>query len=684
MPRASRLPAAALLAAGLALAAGEVEAGGDTVHGTRSGAMSERAHRIDLRFTPGYATAVVRRTVHNASARADEAVYAILLPQGAVATRLRLQARGGSSWPVGGSLAAREAADRYHWSTGFDGHGRRGPDDAALLSWAAFGGLSLRVFPVAAGRYRTVEYTLELPATWIDGRWVIELEDIGLDGSPAELYVRPVDRADRLYVDGEAVRPGHRVVLDEPHAIALEPHAPPAVALELASLAVSRERALAHWRLSLGRGLAAIPRNAHVVVALDASRSLAVGVDEAQRRAALAYLEHFHAAGSAARVAVLTFDRRVHRVSDGWVSVARAREIIADATLTRDNGSDVALALHEARALFADAPANAPRRVLLLTDFMTASSRPFAAHEAAAVDTGAIVHLAAVADDALALTRDDRHLWAAVAARTGGVVWQAAVASDGDPDARADAVVLFEEWARPLRIDSLRVELGRPDRVAASPASLAVGEGIEAQLLLDRPVDQISVRGLTWNIPFVHTARRSVPLSRRWAALWFATAASAELTADEGLGLARRGGAVTPWTSHLLAGPAAAPSREGFEREALGSGGRPGKGGGGGTGTGYGRSRGAGFRGRLDRQTWLESQVVARWLACGGAGRGVELELDTTYDELVDFSVRGPGSAALVACMHESTWALRLPTGDFVDPRARWTVVVPPAHLARK
>src|SRR5688500_16864675 len=98
MTRASRLPAAALLAAGLALAAGEVEAGGDTVHGTRGGAMSERAHRIDLRFTPGYATAVVRRTVHNASARADEADYAILLPHGAVATRLRLQTRGGSSW----------------------------------------------------------------------------------------------------------------------------------------------------------------------------------------------------------------------------------------------------------------------------------------------------------------------------------------------------------------------------------------------------------------------------------------------------------------------------------------------------------------------------------------------------------------------------------------------------------
>ncbi|WAS90804.1 VWA domain-containing protein [Nannocystis punicea] len=667
---------AAVLVAGLG--AVSEAAAGDTLHGTRGARLREREHVIELRFAPGYATATVRRTVYNPAARADEVVYGLSLPDRAVATGLRLRERDGRSWLRGTALAVDEARGRHQRATGFDPQQRREPGDAALLAWVGPGSLSLQVFPVAAGRERTVETTLELPATWEDGRWVIAFDETGLDGAPAELIVHASGRADRLRVDGEFVRSGHRLALDGPHEVALVPAARPAVELELAAIAASSEQAFVHWRVTVAGPLLRIPHCVHVVVALDASRSLGAGVDEAQRRAARAYLEHLRAPGLAARVAVLRFDRRVRRWSDGWVSVERALELLAEATPSLANGSDVGLALREARALFAEAPADAPRRVLLLTDFMTASSRSPATHAVAAAETGAIVHLAAVADDEPALRRDDGHAWAAVAAGTGGVVWQAA-AGEGEPES---AAALFEEWARPVRIDALQIDL--EDASVSVPASLAEGEGVEEQRLLARPVERIAVRGRTWNLPFVHEARRSGPLSRRWAALAFATDAVAGLDEAAAQRLARRGGAVTPWTSHVLAATTAGPSREGFVREPVRPDRRVGKGGGGGTGSGRGRRHGAGFRGRLDRPTWLEGQVAFRWLGCGGVGRGVEVELETTYDEVVDLEVRASAPAGAVACLREAIWALSLPTGDFVDPRARWTVAVPPAGPARR
>jgi hypothetical protein len=106
-----------------------------------------------------------------------------------------------------------------------------------------------------------------------------------------------------------------------------------------------------------------------------------------------------------------------------------------------------------------------------------------------------------------------------------------------------------------------------------------------------------------------------------------------------------------------------------------------GKGGGGGTGTGYGRGAGAGFGGRLDRQGWLEDELAILWQRCGGAGHGATLELETTYEELVDFALTTPTASdpARLTCMREATWSLWLPATDFVDPRARWTVVLRPA-----
>lgn len=676
LPSARRVVTTILVT--LALAAGEAGASDDVLSGTHDGKMSERRHHIALRFEPGYATMVVRRTVHNASGRPDEAAYDLMVPDQAVATSLRLHARkaGRARWYDGELLAARLAADRYRALTGVD-LARSGPSgDLALLAWGSGHQLTLDVFPVAAGGDRTVEYTLDMPVAWIDGRWVLELDPTGLVDLPAELVVHAADRRDRLFVDDRPVASGHRLLLDDMYTLTLAPHARRDTQLELAAVDTGSGRTFVHWQLALPRKLTQIPRQLRVVIALDLSRSLALGVDEAQRRAALAYLEHLRGPKLAAKVAIFGFDRRVRPLSAGWVSVDRAIAALRSAALEPGNGSDVALALREATRLFAATPADAPRRVLVLTDFLTATSRTIAEHEAAAAGTAAIVHLAAVADDRPRLRRNDAHPWASVAARTRGVVWQAAASSTEDGDDRALAITLFEEWARPLRIDSLQIALGsEPD--APAPDSLLEGDLADEQLLVTGPVEEIVARGLTWNTPYVHTAARSDRLSQRWAALAFGSPVLRSLDANEQLHLARTSKAITPLTSFLVVSPGTTPSRDGISRDIPAEGGLIGKGGGGGTGSGYAGGRSAGFGGRLDRQAWLESELASRWERCGGTGRA-RLQLEATFEEIVDFSlyIPGPNIAALAACMCEATWALWLPAADFVDPRSRWTVAL--------
>lgn len=673
-----RLLLAATLAAST-LAPREAGAGGDSMASTRGGEMFEREHRIDLRFEPGYATLVVRRTVHNPSQRPDEASYGLLVPDQAVATRLRIRA-GKSRWYTGELLATQVAADRYHALTGMDPTrhpAARSPKDPALLAWEAPDELSLHVFPVDAGRDRTVEYTLEMPAAWIDGRWHIDLPDTGLEDLPADLSLRT--DAGRLYVDDRVVASGHRVRLDEPHTIALAPRERPVAALELASLPTGQDRAYVHWRLSLARHLAPIPRDLRVVIALDFSRSLPTAVDVAQRRAAMAYLEHLRQPHLGARVQLLGFDRRVRPLSRGWVSAARAIELLRNTKPELNNGSDIELALRTAGKLLASQPATSPKRVLLLTDFHTASSQPPAAHTAAATATGALVHLATVRDDNPRLARDDEHPWADVAASTRGVVWRAAAVADPEPEEHDEAIALFEEWVRPLRIDDLHVDLGQPYPEDPTPDTLAGGEAVTDLLLLPQVVDTLTVRGRTWNTPFVRTAQRDPALSRRWSALIFGSHLHDDLDEHEQLRLALHGGAVSPQTSYLAVEPGAAPTRDGIVRGPPGNTGLIGRGGGGGTGTGYGRSTSTGFSGRLDRQTWLEDQLDSFRQNCRSTD-ALTITLETTYDEIVDITTtQPPAPAALITCIREATWSLLLPTGDFTDPRARWTIKLPPA-----
>ncbi len=297
-----------IIIAALSLAPTAAEAGDDSLWGTRGGEqMVELDHQISMSFEPGYATMVVRRTVHNQLARHDEAVYEIAVPSGGVAVGLRTlgQRHGKPHWYRAELLEARLAEARYRELTGMDPHYPE-PKDPALLAWSWDGELTLQVFPVAPGADKTIEYTIDLPAYWEDGRWVIVLDATGIDGLPAELVVKPSNSGDRLYLDDQAIAAGHRLTLDTPHTLALGPREPAPIELELASVDTGSDRAVTQVRVMLASELSQVPKQARVVVALDLSRSLDNDQVEAQRHAALAYLEHWRSAGEPLRRAPTT------------------------------------------------------------------------------------------------------------------------------------------------------------------------------------------------------------------------------------------------------------------------------------------------------------------------------------------------------------------------------------------
>src|SRR5262245_47087544 len=161
----------------------------DQVGGTRSDKLREKTHVIEATLGRGHATLVVRRTVHNDGERPDQATFHIMLPDGAVATRLRTlgTSAGHPTWFEGELMEAEAAAAKYRELTGIGGYY---PKDPALLSWRSQNHLALQVFPCPPAEPKTIEYTLEVPTDYEDGRHHLRLPSMGTDALNATLVVR--------------------------------------------------------------------------------------------------------------------------------------------------------------------------------------------------------------------------------------------------------------------------------------------------------------------------------------------------------------------------------------------------------------------------------------------------------------------------------------------------------------
>lgn len=623
----------------------------DQVSALRSERLVETKHRIALTLARGHATLVVERTLFNGGPRHDEATFWIDVPPGAVATGLKTlgQLHGRPTWFAGELMEAEAAAAKYRELTGIGGYY---PKDPALLSWRHQTLLALQVFPCPPGQEKRVEYTLELPTVYREGKHQLLLDPMGTESLLAQLSVRPAERGDRVFVDGREVKPGARVQFERDHtlAFALVPSQRSLVEGTLAVRATPANRFVRRVDLYAAPKLSEVPKQADLVVLLDGSRSVSEPMRLGSMAAAQAYLSHF----SGAEAQVLVFDRKVHAPFGGFTSAEQAMLDLQALQIQPQNGSDVEAALLEADRLLAARPAGRPRRVVLLTDTLTHSRMTPARLQAALPSSGALLHIGVFSGQGTSLARFDEHPWQPAARASGGLVWHAAV--DPEADAYEALRTAYEEWARPLRIDGLSVDTHTPIELEL-PEALAEGEAV-SELALDRDgIASVTLSGELWAEPVQRTVAVSAPATQLWSALVFGSPLLDDLSEAEMMPLALHGGAVSPVTSYLAIEPGVRPSTEGLEHVS-------------GVGMGFGSSSakirmGATKVARppFDHQAWLAGKLTDAWRACGGRG-SASVGFETTLAEvvLVD-EARGLAYRDLVAdrCLEQAVWDLDLP-----------------------
>lgn len=620
----------------------------DTLSGTKANEMFDRAHTIEVRIDRGHARLVVTRVFENRFGKHDQAMlHMTSLPEGAVATGLR--SLGGDEskpiWFVAELLDAEVAAKRYRELTGIGGYY---PKDPALLSWRSPGHLALQVFPVAPKSQKTVELTLDMPTHWEQGQHAIELPRMGTDSLAPTVTFRPANAGDVLRIDGKTVAAGESRRLFGQLSAAIAPVDPPKLGGRFASVGFAKGRALLHASIEVALKLSQAPKGAYVVVVLDGSRSLSDAARQAELDATRAYLAHL----PDARVQILVFDRKVHALESSFVSVASALGDLK--TIAPRNGSDLDVALAEAAKRIAAAPAGAPRRIVAITDLATRST--LLPSSIKGLDaTKAVVHLATIRGGAPTVSRDDYDPWAAVARATGGVLWRASAGSDA-----AKNRPVYEEWARPLRIDRLSVT-GVGVTGVEIPDTLAEGEGYEETRLNAFPTPSIAVKGELWSTPISTVLATSASEEKLWAGLAIGTELLHELKDPEIATLAFKGGAVSPMTSYLAIEPGVRPSTEGLEWGAGGLGMSGIGSGGGGFGTGIGLG-GVG----PDRVKVLREKLATVAKTCGVTD--VRVRMETTWTEIVAVDVNN-------ACVTEGVYDLALPA-VFNQAWASWDVTI--------
>lgn len=634
-------------------------ASADTLSSSRY-ELTEEAHEIVAVVDRGSAKLVVRRTVANTGPRSDQALFWIEVPSAAVATRLRtsgMDAAGDRVWFEGDLMDAEEAARKYHELTGIGGYY---PKDPALLSWRSQGNLALQVFPVPPKASKTVEYTLEMPMRYEDGAYRIELPPLGTQDRPASVRALAAHAEDRLRING-VLATNSRIEATREIAIELQPAPGPSVSGALADVPLATNRFLFHGRADAAPRLSEVPAFAAVAIVMDTSRSMADGIAAAVS-AARAYLSNF----PRAEVTVVTFDRHVAMPLGSAISVPDALARMQGFAPTPKNGSQVDEAIARADAVLVGSSARA-RRMLVLTDMLTRTALSPARLAALSLKSGATVHVSTIEEGGdSTLKRDDDDAWAAFPRKTGGLLWHAET-SHADPTARR----VFEEWARPKRIDHLKVT-GFPENFAR-PDVLEEGSGMEYLGIADKRAERLSLEGELWSRPFKFEVSSSPAEERRWSALVFGSAVLDQLSEPEQRLLAMKGRAVSPMTSYLAIEPGVRPSIDGLEDEAGGL-----------VGDAWGAGdlglsgRGTYFGGGppADPQAFLNRELGQAWLRCGGTGRA-DVELESTKAEVVEVgnvALSNPGAKA-AACLREAAWELDLPA-SFAAAHADWTVHV--------
>lgn len=680
-------------------------AGADRLATARGEPILETAHEVAVDVGRGVATLRVRRTFDNRGQQPDQVETEFALPAGAAATGLRIKGR--RQWYAGQLMEAEMARVVYQSLTGF------GPwdlKDPAILFWNDLGRLGLFVFPVTPGQPSTVEYTLLVPLEYSNGTYYLDYPN---DPPQVELAVPGAvlhnsHRQTRFWVNGAPVASGQRVALgqrrfgDEPdQSAAIDDAGDPALqdAAELLTANDDDETADGAGRRKTGAALLAIsappidvvdvrlgrfdleagkhltwldvdaayplrpaPRRAQVVFVIDASRS----VDADGIAAALAFASAFVEQLPDSSSEVVLFDRQARRLFGRFVTASEWPAALAAAqtgtAMQPANGSFLERGLQLAAATLR--PRSGPRRIIAITDSLLrdAYRNAFSAQALAKLGGDRVVHLVDLrpgdAGDEVSAERDDEHALAPVPANHGGIVLDVAGGAAAR-DYRTSAL----ELVRPTRIDSFRIVASEGlEEAIGAPAVLDEGIGLRHASIQPAAASHVTLQGRIWAEPFV----RVVALDRDFShdvlpALLFGTPLYEGLDRVELLRAATAGKAVSPVTSYLSIEPGTRPSREGF---ALGADGEGGFGSGAG---GLGGKADHGIRivqGEVDRPALLINlarQALAPCLARWSLSAPLAIEIECTYDEIVDLALGNGPARELAACAEEALWAIDLP-----------------------
>ncbi len=615
--------AAALWPCGIAAA--------DRLHATRDQPLAEVAHDVDVSIADGLAHFRVRRSFENTGTTSDEARLAITVPAGAIASELRVWARG--RW-FDADLMATDAAEAFYAAAPPQSHA----GSPVLLERREGGGLSLALYPIAPGRVATVEYTLIAPADYRDGAYRLAYPQREQTGLP---LVEPVVR-----VAGERV--------DSIDSIAIPPSPIAVLTARLGIAKASRAHSLVRFEIDAEPQLAPLPVRAQVVFVIDASYSMDLNGEDAiaaQLEVIRAYLTHVPDAS----VELVAVRRRAERVFGKFVAAnsfeAELRDAQRRGAFAQGNGS----AIDAGARLAADALADraGPRRIVIMTDALVRSSLT-TSHVATVLGhlpADVVVHVV-VLDESngapLDLERDDDAPLAPLATSHRGIY---ARYDALDKRTAAELAPSALGLVRPMRID----ELAAPGFAIDDP-ELDEGQSLRLATTLPAPPTRTVITGKLWEEPVRLVVTSSPTFSRATAALAPDTEDYDQLDDDEQLRISIAGRAVSRFTALVASDPNEHPPPTGQSGPAS-EGRRSGR-------TAAVPSVSIGAMHRPLRLLLDPSACVANEKP--PEGWHVELQVESTRDEIVDVRARGPQSP-LAACLVEAMWAVRLPRSFTAD-----------------
>jgi len=629
-------------------------AAADSLRATRGQPVEEVEHAVSVSVVEGVATYRVRRTFVNRGRWVEEATVTVMLPPGAAANGLRIEA--GGTWIDAELVGAGRASRMYDQLTGI---GQAPMQDPVLMKWESSSMLTLQIFPLRSGVPATLEYTLTAPVTYADGRWTLGYPRATARSALLAPTVRVTGEAPRI--DGDAVASAQLATLVKgapiaPISVAAPPPSGPAVT-RYGVVPTGTGKSVARLEVDVAPALSMAPPDLRVVFVLDASQS----VDVDGIAAEMELIDAWTRRAPGAQVEVVVFRRDAEalfgELVPGEQAVGRLREALAAGRLAPGNGSNLDRGL--ALAVQRLSGASGSRRIIALTD--ATMRRGFNASSAlSGLSDEAIVHIAMrggqLSSRRSRLDRDDTHRLAPLALAHHGVAVKVEGAVDASNPAFVDAV---EYLVRPTRLDAVTLDLGRATSSLDVPTTLDEGAGFTATVhLTGAPRRAGALHGLLWTEPWERHVAVDDAYSRLTAATVFSEDRDDGLTRPEQLAIARFAHIVSPVTSFLAIEPGTRPSTEGIVRRSLMSGGY------GMMGGRYGISSRCGGFGVMRRDD-LRPTLTSTLRSCFADGPPVQpkarLHVETTGDEIVGVRLTGESDVSLGACVTEAVWRTTLP-----------------------